>query len=302
MLQQRERGSYLSGMLRRTEKPGKEREWRFRRRTDGGYGEIFGRNAKSSEETGTRGGFSLGSFDDERSSTPKIAENNYVNVFNNCLINNSVNPDVHDLYKLVPEVNGEVRTEVVDNINNVMKLKSDFNLEVRDSFRPNGSKDIELREWEKNILMHLNNVALVERDDSETSYVKFKLFKRDIYVLALGDTCNLVKGTLVSSEFWKMIGRKMLEESNARVHTAEKGGKGLRLLGKEERIKFYLDGLDRRFEVEPIVIEGLNHAVNFGIEFFRQQEVSISCTEKEVKSRKVDEGLQCIQETFPFHD
>ena len=44
-----------------------------------------------------------------------------------------------------------------------------------------------------------------------------------------------------------------------------------------------MDGLDRRFEEEPIVIEGLNHAVNFGIEFFRQQEVSISCTEKEVK-------------------
>ena len=48
----------------------------------------------------------------------------------------------------------------------------------------------------------------------------------------------------------------------------EKGGKGLRVLGKGKRIKFYLNGLDRRFEVEPIVIEGLNHAVNFGKEFF----------------------------------
>ena len=37
--------------------------------------------------------------------------------------------------------------------------------------------------------------------------------------------------------------------------TQEKGGKGLRVLGKGEKIKFYLDGLDRRFEVEPIVIE-----------------------------------------------
>ena len=75
----------------------------------------------------------------------------------------------------------------------------------------------------------------------------------------------------------------MLEERNARVNTAEKGGKGLRVLGKGERIRFYLDGLDRRFEVEPIVIEGLNHAVKFGIEFFHQQEVSISYIEKEVK-------------------
>ena len=41
-----------------------------------------------------------------------------------------------------------------------------------------------------------------------------------------------MKGTLVSSEFWKMIGGKMLEESNNTVNTAEKGGKGLRVLGK----------------------------------------------------------------------
>ena len=260
-----------------------EREWWLWRRTNSGYGQIHGSNARNSEETGTRSGFSLGSCDDGWSSAPKIAENNDVNVFTNRLINNSVNPNVHDLCKLVPEENGEVRTEVVNNINNVKKLKNDFNPEVMDSLRPNGSKEIELREWEKNILMHLNNVNLVERDDRKTSYVKFKLFKRDIYGLALVDTGNLVKGTLVSSEFWKMIGGKMLEESNARVHTAEKGGKGLKVLGKGERIKFYLDGLDRRFEVEPIVIEGLNHSVNFGIEFFRQQEVSISCTEKEVK-------------------
>ena len=77
-----------------------------------------------------------------------------------------------------------------------MKLKNDFNPEVRDILRPNGSKDIELREWEKNILMHLNNFNLVERDDCKTWCVKFKLFKRDIYGLALVDTGNLVKGTL----------------------------------------------------------------------------------------------------------
>ena len=76
------------------------------------------------------------------------------------------------------------------------------------------------------------------------------------------------------------------------MHTAEKGGKGLKVLGKGERIKFNLDGLDCRFEVEPIVIEGLNHAVNFGIEFFCQQEVSISCTEKEVKQVTGSKGQE----------
>ena len=136
-----------------------------------------------------------------------------------------------------------------------------------------------------------------QRDDRKTSYVKFKLFKRDIYGLALVDTGNLVKGTLVSSEFWGMIGGKMLEESN----TAEKGGKGLRVLGKGERIRFYLDGLDRKFEVEPIVIEGQNHAVNFGIEFFRQQEVSISCTEKEVKLVTGSKGKERLTRLCSAH-
>ena len=99
----------------------------------------------------------------------------------------------------------------------------------------------------------------------------------------------------------------MSEESNARVNTAEKGGKGLRVLGKGEKIKFYLDGLDCRFEVEQIVIEVLNHGVNFGIKFFCQQEVTISCTEKEVKLITESKGQERLTrlrsaygKPFPF--
>ena len=50
---------------------------------DGGYGQIHGSDVGSSEETGTRGSFSLGSCNDGRSSAPMIAENNDLNVNNN---------------------------------------------------------------------------------------------------------------------------------------------------------------------------------------------------------------------------
>ena len=110
-----------------------------------------------------------------------IAENNNLNVINNRLTNISVNPNVPDLCELVPEVKSDkVRTDVLDNVDNVKKVSNDFNPEVRGSLRPNGHKDPKLREWERNILMHLNNVNLVKKDDCKTSYVKFKLFKQDI--------------------------------------------------------------------------------------------------------------------------
>ena len=53
------------------------------------------------------------------------------------------------------------------------------------------------------------------------------LFKHDIYGLALVDTENLVKSTLVSGEFWEIISGKMSGKINAHDGTAEKGGKGL---------------------------------------------------------------------------
>ena len=79
------------------------------------------------------------------------------------------------------------------------------------------------------------------------------------------DTGNLVTSTLVSKEFWETVKGKKSGTSNARVGTVEKGGKGLKVLGKGETFKFYLNGLDQLFEVGPIVIEGLNHAINLGL-------------------------------------
>jgi hypothetical protein len=127
-----------------------------------------------------------------------IAENNDLNVNNDRLINISVNPSVLNLCEFRPEVKRDiVRTEVLDSIDKGGEVFNGFNPEVRGSLRPNGHKGYKLKEWEKNILTHLNSVNFVERDDRKTSYVKFKLFKRDIYGLALVDTGNLVKGTVV---------------------------------------------------------------------------------------------------------
>ena len=122
---------------------------------------------------------------------------------------------------------------------------------------------------------------IYEKDNRKTYYMKYKLFMRNVYGLALVDTGNIVKGTLLSKEFWELMKGKMSGNSNARVGTAEKGGKGLKVLG--EKIKFYLYVLDWVFKVEPIVIEGLNHAVNFSMEFLLQQEVSIFCSVQEAK-------------------
>ena len=62
-------------------------------------------------------------------------------------------------------------------------------------------------------------------------------------------------------------------------HSGERRERSIRERRKDE---FYLDGLDKVFEVKLIVIEELNHAVNFGMAFLVQQEVSISCSEQEV--------------------
>ena len=48
------------------------------------------------------------------------------------------------------------------------------------------------------------------------------------------------------------------------------------------------------------MIEGLNHAVNFGIEFLRQQEVSIFCSEKEAKLMTGSEGQDKLTQSYSW--
>ena len=51
-----------------------------------------------------------------------------------------------------------------------------------------------------------NSMKKIEKEDPKTLFLKYKLFKSDISGLVLVDTGNLVKGALVSKEFWEMMG------------------------------------------------------------------------------------------------
>ena len=79
-----------------------------------------------------------------------VAVNNDLNVNTNRLINISVNPNVLNSCELVPEVQvTDDRTEVLDIKDKVREVSNGFNLEVSGSLKPNGHKDLELREWKR---------------------------------------------------------------------------------------------------------------------------------------------------------
>ena len=68
------------------------------------------------------------------------------------------------------------------------------------------------------------------------------------------------------------------------MSTAEKRGKRTQSLGERRKDEVLFGRTRPNFRGRTLqLIEGLNHAIHFGIEFFRQQEVFISCTDKEVK-------------------
>ena len=78
------------------------------------------------------------------------------------------------------EINDHVNIKNNDSINisnhsNVFNFNK-FNLEVKDSLWPQGELGKDMKDWEKVVLMSLNNMNQIERDDRKTSYVKYKLF------------------------------------------------------------------------------------------------------------------------------
>ena len=108
------------------------------------------------------------------------------------------------------EINDHVNIKNNDSINisnhsNVFNFNK-LNLDVKDSLWPQGEVGKDRKDWEKVVLMSLNNMNQIERDDRKTSFVKYKIFKRDIYGLALVDTGNFSERnfrTRLEGKCWK---------------------------------------------------------------------------------------------------
>ena len=62
-----------------------------------------------------------------------------------------------------------------------------FNLEVIGSLKPQGELGKKVKSWEEDFIMNLNNMNRSKEDNHRTSYVHYKLLKRDINGLALVD-------------------------------------------------------------------------------------------------------------------
>ena len=103
-----------------------------------------------------------------------IPENDNLNVDNNRLINISVNQNVlNSCESIRARPDSGDRTNISEIRDTISERSRVFNPEVSGSLRPNGQLNTRLREWEENILLHLNNVNMVEIDHRKTSYVKF---------------------------------------------------------------------------------------------------------------------------------
>ena len=69
---------------------------------------------------------------------------------------------------------------ILINISNNSNLKS-FNPELTGTLRPQGKLEKKVISWEEDLILRMNSINKIEKDDRKTSLVKYKWFKHDIY-------------------------------------------------------------------------------------------------------------------------
>ena len=106
--------------------------------------------------------------------------------------------------------------------------------------------------------------------------------QRNIFVLALIDTGNLVHSSILSGEFWEAIGGRINRTMDYKVGTADGQSEGLQVMGIGEPWPIYLEGIEECYLLEPLVIRGLSHSLNLGLVFLKRNILKLVCTEEEV--------------------
>ena len=121
-----------------------------------------------------------------------------------------------------------------------------------------------------------NTVNNLNDKKRKTSFLRIKMKQQNIFGLALIDTGKLVYSTIVSREFWEVKGGKLSESMDFKVGTADGQSDGLQVLGIGEPWPINLEGMEKCFILELLVIQGLSHSVNLGISFLMEHNLKIN--------------------------
>ena len=100
--------------------------------------------------------------------------------------------------------------------------------------------------------------------------------QQNIFRLALIDTGNLVYSAIVSGAFWESKGCKISSSVDYKVGTADGQSDGLQVLGEGEPLPIYLEGMEKCYILEPLVIRGLSHSLYLGIYFLTKHKLKFA--------------------------
>ena len=100
--------------------------------------------------------------------------------------------------------------------------------------------------------------------NSNSAYVRVKIFRKPIIAKMLVDSENLVND-LISEEFAKLA-RVPYEPVQKKVGTAAKGG-SVNIIGKCKPFKIFIENVSKAIIIEPFIVKELSHPINVGREF-----------------------------------
>ena len=75
-----------------------------------------------------------------------------------------------------------------------------------------------------------------------------------------------------------------------RVGTIDGQSEGLQVVGVGAPWPVYLEGMEKCYILEPLVIRGLSHSVNLGMSLLQKNNLKMICMEEEIPLRPVKDG------------